>query len=378
MKVLFITHHYLSSNGGGSFASRAFINAFAGVADELTLLYPIKEGEDVFPEINAKIQRVPVAYNFPKWRKLLCSITGHVHRYYKVAENFLLERCADIVVFDTSVVTDKLISRFKEHGYKVVVIHHNYQYEYFKDNCRGLLKWVTLFWCRKYECEAVRNADINLTLTQQDVDLLSNEYNGGDKSTFKVLGVFEYCRKPKKDLIHIVENRNKFVITGNLSSVQTFVSLEKWIKDYYPLMKSVFPEASLTIAGKNPSLALMSMCQKYGICVIPSPSDMDVVLRDADYYICPTFLGGGLKLRIMDGLQWGLPVISHIVSARGYDSFVERGLMFVYSNKEEFAISLMKLKVNALNKQNVQNAYSDLFSYESGVNRVRSIVDVFN
>ena len=42
MKVLFVTYHYLHGHGGGIFASRGFINAFAALSDEMTLLYPVK------------------------------------------------------------------------------------------------------------------------------------------------------------------------------------------------------------------------------------------------------------------------------------------------------------------------------------------------
>lgn len=374
MKILFITHSYLSGNAGGTFASRAYINAFAEIADEMTLLYPVREGQNLFDGINPKIKTIHVAYNIPKWRKLIHSITGRVHRYYEAANEFLTERKADIVVFDSCMVTFRLIKRFKAIGYKTMVIHHNYQYEYFRDNSRGPLKWITLFWCRKYEGEAVREADINLTLTSQDVELLANNYNNGNKSNFKVLGTFEYCRKPLKPITDVA-NQNRFVITGSLSSMQTYVSLKSWIRDYYPLLKSVFPESTLTVAGKNPTAGLVNLCQSQGIRIIASPSNMDDILCEADYYICPTSLGGGLKLRIMDGLQWGLPVVTHAVSARGYDAFKDAGCLFAYSNKEEFADALGRLKSTIFDKKQVQTLYNSIFSFGAGVDRLKNILN---
>ncbi len=375
MKLLFITHHYLTNNSGGAFASRAYINAFAEVADEMTLLYPVRDGQNLFVGINTKIETIPVAYGIPKWKKLIHLITGRVHRYYITAEKFLNERKVDIAVFDTSIVTYKLIRRFKALGCKTVVIHHNYQYEYFRDNTRGLLRWFTLYWCRKYEQEAVREADINLTLTSQDVDLLANNYNNGDKSKFKVLGTFEYCRKPLKPITDSV-NQTRFVITGSLSSRQTYLSLESWIRDFYPLLKSVFSESTLTVAGKDPSAELVNICQSQGIRIIASPPNMDDILREADYYICPTSLGGGLKLRIMDGLQWGLPVITHAVSARGYDTFKDVGCLLAYSNKEEFTEALKRLKTTDFDKRQVQILYNSFFSFDAGVARVRFVLGI--
>ena len=85
MRTLFITHHYLSSPGGGTFASRAYINAFAELSDEMTLLYPVKEGEGLFEGINTCIKLVPVRYELPKVIKLVRILTGKVHRYFSTA-----------------------------------------------------------------------------------------------------------------------------------------------------------------------------------------------------------------------------------------------------------------------------------------------------
>lgn len=374
MRVLFITQHYLSDNGGGAFASRAYINAFAEVADQMTLLYPVKDGQNLFDGINPKIKAIPVAYAIPKWCKLINLITGKVHRYFDVTIEFLKEKKADIVVFDTSLVSYQVIKGFRDKGYRTIVIHHNYQYEYFRDNTKGILRPITLFWCKKYEKQAVQNADINLTLTQQDVDLLANTYNNGNKTNFRVLGTFEHVVSQPKEIVVNKKNNNKFVITGSLSSVQTYVSLSSWINDYYCLLKSVFPESTLTIAGKNPSQKLVNLCQQRGINIIASPANMDDVLADADYYICPTFLGGGLKLRIMDGLKWGLPVVTHSVSARGYDAFKDAGCLFSYSNTEEFLSAIQQLKSLSMSKHEIQALYISLFSFDAGVERVRKVI----
>lgn len=374
MKVLFITHHYLSGNSGGAFASRAYINAFAEVADQMTLLYPVKDGQNLFDGINTKIKAIPVTYAIPKWRKLINSIIGKVHRYFDATFDFLKEKKADIIVFDSSMVSFHIIKAFKAKGYRTIVIHHNYQYEYFRDNTKGILRPITLFWCKKYERQAVQNADINLTLTQQDVDLLANTYNNGDKTNFRVLGTFEHIVSQPKEITDNKKNNNRFVITGSLDSIQTYVSLKEWINDYYRLLKSVFPESELTIAGKNPSQELMDLCQQQGINIIASPPNMDDVLADADYYICPTNLGGGLKLRIMDGLKWGLPVVTHSVSARGYEAFKDAGFLFSYSNAEEFLSAIQQLKSLSVSKCEIQNLYSSLFSFTAGVKRLMNIL----
>lgn len=374
MKILFITHHYLSSNGGGSFASRAYINAFAEIADEMTLLYPVKEDENLFPEINKKIRPVPVEYKIPKWRKFIDLFCGRVHRYYNIAPKLIESGCFDVVVFDTSMVSYRLVKMAKKQGAKTIVIHHNYQYEYFRDNARGVLALPTLFWCKRYEKQAVVLADLNFTLTNQDIVLLSDNYCNGNRKNFSLLGAFEYTHLEEKNFQMMDKFGNHFVITGNLEASQTALPLHNWLVTYYPLLRDVFPKASLTIAGKNPSDILKKMCKERNISLIPSPVSMDPIMEAADYYICPTDIGGGIKLRIMDGLKFGLPVITHAVSARGYDLFKEQGCLFSYEKTSEFREALIKLKQTSFSKKQIYSIYRNIFSFEAGVDRVKKAV----
>ena len=233
-----------------------------------------------------------------------------------------------------------------------------------------------MFWCKRYEKQAVSNADLNLTLTKQDIELLANNYNGGNKDSFSLLGVFEF--KPREKMAAAEkENRNpknRFVITGSLCDFQTKQSLILWLQDYYPVLKQVFNDAALTIAGRNPGAEIQNLCRENDIHLIPSPQSMDPIMENADYYICPTFLGGGLKLRVMDGLKWGLPVISHTVSARGYDLFEEQGCLISYRDLDGFKRALETLKSSSYEKKMVLKTYQDIFSFEAGCNRVKKLL----
>lgn len=374
MKTLFITHHYLSTPGGGAFASRAYINAFAELSEYMTLLYPVKEGQNLFDGLKAGTDLCPVAYDKSKVLKLIHLLTGKVHRYFDMAPAMILSGKYDTVVFDTSLVSYRLIALAKRKGLKTIVIHHNYQYEYFRDNVSGPLRFPTLFWCRRYEAEAVANADLNLTLTPDDARLLCEAY-GHRGDNFRVLGTFESL----PSVLPGTKARNscglgRFTITGSLADPQTERSLIPWIEEFYPVLKSIFPDSELTIAGRNPSPELGELCEKAGIRLIPSPVSMDPVMEEADCYICPTSLGGGLKLRVMDGLRWGLPVLAHKKSARGYEQFIEHGCMLQYDDLDSFRKALEKLSCLKLAKKDICGLYDEIFSFRAGVERLDEIL----
>ncbi len=373
MRTLFITHHYLTSNGGGSFASRAYINAFAALSDEMTLLYPVKDGEDVFDGINPGIELVSVPNDATIVRKTVNLLTGKVHRYDNVAPAYIRSGRFDTVVFDTSVVSFRLIGVAKKCGLRTIVLHHNFQYEYFRDNTSGFLKYITLFWCRIYEGEAVRRADLNLTLTPDDAESLKKNYNAPD-AEFRVIGTFEYDSRPFLKLSEDKARVSRFVITGNLGSMQTEYSLIPWLKDYYPVFRETLPEASLVIAGYRPGNAIIQLCDNLGIELIQSPESLDPVLAQADGYICPTCLGSGLKLRIMDGFRWGMPVVSHVVSARGYEKFVEDGFLFSYCDRETFRDALTQLRNRTFSRNEINAEFNSVFSFSAGTERLKTIL----
>ena len=372
LNVLFITISYLSGNEGGIYASRTHINLFAELSNKMTLLYPHKEGKGLEGINEGKMECIPVKDSRNKLKKIIDLCFGKVHRFENIAKSYIDSKHYDIVVFDSSVVSSNLITYAKIRGKKVITIHHNYQIEYVLGDCSFPLIIPILFWTKIYEKKSVKFSDLNLTLTPQDVELLSKHYDR--KAKFSVLGVFEYQYKDYP-LIKETQRGHRFIITGSLATKQTEDSLIPWIKEYYPILKKTIPNLELTIAGRNPSEKLKNIIVSAGIKLVISPLDMFEILKEHDYYICPTDRGGGLKLRIMDGFKAGLPVITHSVSARGYEKLLDEGLLCSYNSIDTFIQSIKSVTKISLTHEDIQKKYVELYSFEAGLLRLKTILN---
>jgi hypothetical protein len=150
--------------------------------------------------------------------------------------------------------------------------------------------------------------------------------------------------------------------------------LIKWIEVFYPILLFEDPEAKLTIAGSNPSTRLARIVTNAGINIIASPPDMTPILLGADYYLCPTDRGGGLKLRNLDGLKYGLPVLTHKVSLRGYEKMETLGLVLSYGNIREFTVGLKKMKQINYSKREIHQKYQEQYNFTNGVLHMRDIL----
>lgn len=375
MRTLYITNTYLQGRSGVVNASKAFITAFAEISESMTLVFPQKS-EQYMPEVNTNaVELIHVEDKRSKAKKLLDYIAGKVHRYGKETYELFNPQKFDVVVFDTSNVSFHLIEKAKRNGLKVVTIHHNFQLEYARDDMRPPRKYLTLFWTRKFEKKAVLLSDLNLTLTKTDAESLQKYYSG--KKKYAVLGAFEFDKHELNDIAEKVTNNSRFVITGQLSSVQTENSLIPWIREYSHAIKEKFPESSLIITGRNPSDRLKTICNEYGIDLIPSPKDIEAIVRGCNYYLCPTSLGSGIKLRVMDGLHNGLMVIAHSRSARGYEAMIDKGIMFSYDDLESFKEALHNLSLARYTKNEVRKTYMEYFSLEAGTKRLDNILKTY-
>ncbi len=380
MKFLIITNHFLSGNSGASFASRAYINAFAQISNECIVLYP-EDGIDITECLNTKCKLKGVKNDVSNFQKIVNIYLGRINRFYQVIFKEILDLDPDIIVFDNSRASAGYIKRLKNRGKKVITIHHNYEMEFYKGTKPAWLWRIPfLYYMRKAERYSVLYSDLNLTLTFQDIELLQNHYCSYRKNSFEKIGVFEYNKFDENTTINQIKNNVLcFVITGALDAVQTELSLTRFLTDYYSIIQKYYPQNKLVIAGRNPTVKLRTQCKKYdNIELIANPMDMSSIINDADIYICPVDVGGGLKLRVMDGLKSGLPILAHDVSTRGYDDFREAEFLYSYHNKQTFESSLFsivnKFSKHQFKKDDIKNLYNDIFSYTAGVKRLETIL----
>jgi hypothetical protein len=133
------------------------------------------------------------------------------------------------------------------------------------------------------------------------------------------------------------------------------------------------PGAKVIVAGKNPAQSFIRACEANGIEVVESPTDMASILRRGRYYLCPSSEGSGIKLRIMDGLKNGMPVLTHEMSARGYESFVGQGVR-CYSTPDSFRKAMKEMLSVPVDAGMIISHYQDAFSFEAGIARLQGIL----
>lgn len=231
------------------------------------------------------------------------------------------------------------------------------------------------------------SCDYNIFLTEEDREVFRDLY-GNSQTTSLVLGCFNPKDRerdiPKKS--HTEEARQgkenlKLVISGTIGNVQNLDGIHYFLDE---LMETVPKDMEVIITGKNPPASLYEKIERSNqrgdsakITLIPNPKDIMRIVRECDIFICPTRLGGGIKLRVMDGLKAGLPVIAHKVSARGYSLFRDKKELWAFENKEDFKKGLYeiteRIERQELTKEQIQNDAAAQFSFGKKVELIQSV-----
>lgn len=367
----------ISIPGGGSFCVRAYIEAMLALfPNKIDILHP--EEAHIRDE---RYRTIDVPKRKP-YHLLADGIKGYLHRGARFLINHLRKNpdTYSMIFYNSGLLAGGTIELVKNTGAKVVILHHNFESEY-HIACRSAatLKGRTDRYVRYWERIGYTHAGINLFLTQYDKDIFEKEY--GLHTQNHVTGVFE---PTEINTYQKLTKRNKTaVITCALGDEQNQASLLHFIKHYLPIFKQVLPDWEIVMMGRNPSKQLLDIAnQKEELSVIANPKNINELAAQSSIYLCPMDTGGGLKLRIMDGLRVGQPLLIHQRSARGYEMFIDCPFMKMYNNATSFKLGLSELQHWLHSTPNTQNqitqAYIEHFGFDAGLQRLSNILRLDN
>jgi glycosyltransferase involved in cell wall biosynthesis len=146
-----------------------------------------------------------------------------------------------------------------------------------------------------------------------------------------------------------------------------------------PTFSRLLPDWQVALMGRNPSEHLINIVQQTpNMTIYPNPKDIRSLAADCTIYLCPMDSGGGLKLRIMDGLRAGQPIILHERSARGYEILSNKSYFKTYNDINSFIEAVQAIHTyiasNANSRQTIQEEYYTLFGLERGINHLKEIL----
>jgi len=187
-----------------------------------------------------------------------------------------------------------------------------------------LKKWV------QYYRQLPRRFDHVLTITEQDKNLLQ-EHSQMRNISYLPAGV------SMPELVHVFEAREPctIVFMGSFAH-RPNVDAAMWLVDsIFPKIKRSIPEAILKFIGPNPPPTLREK-ESSVVKILGFVEDLSRHLRTSTLFLAPLRIGGGLKIKILDAMTHGIPVVTTTVGIEGIDGF-RNGDALVGETSDELA-----------------------------------------
>jgi sugar transferase (PEP-CTERM/EpsH1 system associated) len=107
------------------------------------------------------------------------------------------------------------------------------------------------------------------------------------------------------------------VFTGSMDWLPNQDAMRYFCRHVLPLVRADEPGVRLTIVGRSPTPAVLSLAKEAGVRVTGRVDDVRPYMDDAAVYIVPLRIGGGTRLKIFEAMAMGKAVVSTTVGAEG-------------------------------------------------------------
>lgn len=143
--------------------------------------------------------------------------------------------------------------------------------------------------------------------------------------------------------------------------------MQWFLEEVWPKIIAHTPEATLTLAGKDiASYQLPDVAEGKNVHIVEHVSDAKKFMTSNGIMLVPIIIAGGIRIKIIEGMSYGVPVVSTIIGAEGLNATDGEEIMTAncaqqMANKAIELISepeiLAKIRANGLDfaKRNFDN-----------------------
>lgn len=158
------------------------------------------------------------------------------------------------------------------------------------------------------------------------------------------------------------------LIVGSCTWAANLDQARWYLEEILPRLRQRVPTAKTLMIGASPPLEVSRFHGKDGVEVLGFVEDLEEIYRRAWVLAVPLRIGSGIRVKIVNAMVRGLPVVSTLAGADGLG--LEPGKHFWLANEPEVFAEVLEeiFKNSRLRNQVAENAHefaSEHFSYES-------------
>ena len=204
-----------------------------------------------------------------------------------------------------------------------------------------LLRRENLWKLRRYEHEVSRQLSATVVCGPDDEKFLRREVATGGRIKVLPNGVDEQFFR-REDFPPQPAPEPAILFCGAMDYSPNVNGLAWYFEHCDAAVREKIPNRRVLIVGKNPAPAVQALAALPGVTVTGEVEDVRPFYQKAWLQMVPLLIGGGTRLKIVESLALGTPVVSTRIGAQGLD--LEDGRHLLLGDlPEEFAGAIVRL-----------------------------------
>lgn len=196
----------------------------------------------------------------------------------------------------------------------------------------------------EFEKRALREFDAHVTVSQRDAErlrLLNPDArifvieNGVDKAFYSDLEIGARDESLAR----------RIVFVGSMDYHANIDGAVNFARHVWPRVRERYPELTFTIVGKDPAQEVRELTQLPSVEVTGTVDDVRPFYREAIAAVVPLNVGGGSRLKILEAMAAGVPVVSTTLGAEGLEVRHAENILIADTN-EQLAEAIINLAEN--------------------------------
>jgi glycosyltransferase involved in cell wall biosynthesis len=233
-----------------------------------------------------------------------------------------------------------------------VMLHEAYQQA--AGPAERLRRYLAYWKFRRYEHDLIRRFDLSLVTSIRDEQFLYATFPPARNRLVVIPnGVDLQANRMESPTF----DADRLIFTGALTYEPNLDAMRFFLGEVLPLIQAEAPETRLWITGKTEGVPLHTIPPNPNLNFTGFLDDIRPALRGSAVCVVPLRRGGGTRLKILEAMANGVPVVSTTKGAEGLQLEPEQHLL-IADRPDEFARQTLRLlRDPALRQALVSRAY---------------------
>jgi glycosyltransferase involved in cell wall biosynthesis len=142
------------------------------------------------------------------------------------------------------------------------------------------------------------------------------------------------------------EDANSLLFIGWMKHQANRDAMTLFLNQIFPLISKAIPNTKLYVVGQHTPKNIVNLAKSNpNIICTGYVKDVRDYLYKCTTYICPVRISGGTRLKILEAMAAGIPVVSTAIGAEGLNVTADENIL-IADSPEEFAEATLKLLRN--------------------------------